>query len=126
MSKLFITVAALGGMLSVALGAFGAHGLAPILSAKQFSTYQTAVHYQTIHSLALFMVGLLQLHHTARWFSYSGWTMIVGIGLFSGSLYLFVATGLKVFGMITPLGGVMLILAWLFLAIGTFNLKTTH
>jgi len=123
MTNPFILIAAIGGMLSVILGAFGAHALEPLLSAKQFSTYETAVYYQTTHSLALFMVSLLQLSYPSRWITVSGWMMIGGIVLFSGSLYLLVATGITALGMITPVGGVALILAWLLLAFSTLKLK---
>jgi len=105
-------------LLGVALGAFGAHGLKDVLSPEAKQTYQTAVFYQLVHGIGLLSVG---------WMSYlktpsplvrgAGWAFVVGILLFSGSLYAMSATGIKKFGIITPFGGLAFLIGWTFLAI---------
>jgi len=122
MTKTLFFIAAVGGFFSVALGAFGAHVLETLLTDKQLSTYQTATFYLTIHSLALFMVALLQLQKQSHWFYKGAWLMVVGTLLFSGSLYTLVATGFPMIGLVTPIGGTALLLSWLVLAIGALKL----
>lgn len=113
-------IAALLGATGVLLGAFGAHGLKHVLSPTLLTTFTTAVHYQQLHALALLAVGVLQaLAHAPlnyRALVWSGRLFAVGVVLFSGSLYALVATGVKLLGLITPIGGVLLVLGWLMLA----------
>jgi len=123
MPKTFLFIASIGGLLSVALGAFGAHVLEAVLTVRQLSTFETATHYLVTHSLALFLVGILNLLAPSSWFRWCGWLLILGCALFSGSLYLLVATQISFLGVITPIGGVTLLLAWLLLAIGALKLK---
>ncbi len=113
MAKLFITLASLSGMLAVVLGAFGAHGLRGRLDDYAMGVYETAVQYHMYHSLALLAVGVIALGqpHTAMLKS-SGWLFLVGILIFSGSLYLLALTGVKWLGAITPLGGLAFIAGW--------------
>lgn len=117
MAKHYLMAAALSGFIAVALGAFGAHGLKQRLSADLLAVYQTGVQYHFYHTFALLAVGLLMLHMPAntslRW---SGLLFIVGIVIFSGSLYVLSLTGVKWLGAITPLGGVAFLVAWLLLA----------
>ena len=80
----------LGGLLAalpVGLGAIGAHALKTQLAPEQLETYHTAVHYQMIHAIGLVLVGLLSLYQRSRPFDFAGWAMLVGIILFSGSLF---------------------------------------
>ncbi len=100
--------------LGVALGAFGAHGLKDTLSAEGKQVYQTAVLYHLIHGLALLAVGWLAiLKPTEPLVRTAGWAFLLGILLFSGSLYALAVTGIRKLGMITPLGGLAFLAGWL-------------
>ena len=112
-------VAALGALLAalaVAGGAFGAHGLRARLTPADLATFETAVRYHLIHALALFAVAWVM----DRWPGGTGPTaavlMVLGIVIFSGSLYFLVLTGPRWLGAITPIGGVCLIAGWALLA----------
>ncbi|HMK17514.1 MAG TPA: DUF423 domain-containing protein [Chitinophagaceae bacterium] len=121
MHKKFITTGALLGAIAVALGAFGAHGLKKIVSAETVQTFQTGVQYQIYHALALLLTGLLYEKCYQKFARMSGVLFIIGIILFSGSLYLIAAgkaaetTSLDKAGIITPFGGIAFIAGWLFL-----------
>jgi uncharacterized membrane protein YgdD (TMEM256/DUF423 family) len=117
MAKLFVTLASLSGMLAVVLGAFGAHALKARLDAHALGIFQTAVQYHFYHSFALLAVGIIALSHpqTALLKS-SGFLFLVGIVVFSGSLYLLSITGVRWLGAITPLGGLAFIGGWACLA----------
>lgn len=106
----FLLLAAISGFIAVALGAFGAHGLKPMLSAQLYTVYTTAVEYQFYHTLALFGVALVRLSH--RCLNWAGWAFVAGILLFSGSLYLLALTGVHTLGAVTPVGGVAFLLGW--------------
>jgi uncharacterized membrane protein YgdD (TMEM256/DUF423 family) len=122
MGRQFLILAAISGMLLVILGAFGAHALEARLPAEHLVWWQKAVHYQGLHTLALFGTGLLTLHHPGRALNIAGWLFIAGILLFSGSLYALTLTGLRTLGMITPLGGTAFIAGWLALALAAWRL----
>jgi len=99
--------------LSVILGAFGAHGIKGSIEPSLFETYQTASQYLFMHSMALILYGLfckLTNKTTGTW---PGKLFLLGMFLFSGSLYLIVFTQIRAFGMITPLGGLSFIAAWI-------------
>lgn len=118
-SKNILTTAAILGALSVAIGAFGAHGLKPLLLEHgRLETFETAVKYQFYHTLAIFGLGILMLKYPDRNFKNSALSMIVGIVIFSGSLYVLCLTNIAVLGAITPIGGLMFILGWIFMALG--------
>jgi len=121
MPTIFITLGAVLAALAVGLGAIGAHALKSQLTAEQLSTYHTAVQYQMYHAIGLVLVGLLGLHHRSYWFDGAGWLMLVGIILFSGFLYAWLATGRRGFVHPVPVGGVAFIIGWLLLAVGTFG-----
>lgn len=116
MSRPFVLLAALFGCAGVALGAFAAHGLRGRLSPEYLGVFQTGVLYQLVHALALLGVGALALHWRSRLLGAAGGLFVLGILLFSGSLYLLTLSGLRV-GMVTPLGGVCLLAGWLCLAL---------
>jgi len=118
--RMFVVLGSFNMLLAVALGAFGAHGLKSRVSAEMLAVWQTAVLYHLVHALGLLLVGLLALHLPVR---AAGWTLLVGIVLFSGSLYLMVLTGIRPLGMVTPLGGVTFLVGWLLLALAA--LKST-
>ncbi len=119
MSRLLITCGALSAALSVILGAFGAHALKTRLPPDILATFETGVQYQFYHSLGLILVGVIaQFARAAAMVTAAGWLMLAGIVLFSGSLYIICLTGMRGFGMITPIGGTAFIVAWLLLAFG--------
>ncbi|MCU0397000.1 MAG: DUF423 domain-containing protein [Cyclobacteriaceae bacterium] len=110
------------GLLGVALGAFGAHALKPMLTASgRLETFELAVRYQFYHALALLGCGLLMHHNESRWLRYASISWVAGVFLFSGSLYLLCFTGLSGIAMITPFGGVMMIAGWAMLFVGALN-----
>lgn len=110
---------AVSGALLVLLGAFAAHGLDDHLTLAQRATYDTAVFYHAVHTLAL--LGVLNLTIDSRWLVRSAWCFAIGIVLFSGSLYALAVTGISPLGMITPFGGVAFILGWLLLLPATLT-----
>jgi uncharacterized membrane protein YgdD (TMEM256/DUF423 family) len=117
MSNLFIGLGALGAFISVAAGAFGAHALRQVMQADMLAIYHTAVDYQFFHSLGLIATGILQRISPRRYQVAASWTMLAGIIIFSGSLYILSITGIRWLGMITPVGGICLLVAWLMLAL---------
>jgi len=112
--KIFLALGSVNAMLAVVLGAFGAHGLKGRLGQDMLSVYQTGVQYHFYHALGLLFVGLvLRQSPSSVLLKWSGWLMFTGIIFFSGSLYLLALTHHTGLGMITPLGGMAFILAWL-------------
>lgn len=116
--KTFIIIGAINAFLSVALGAFGAHALEGKISAKYIETWNTGVQYQMFHAIGILIIGVM-LGNLApsSLLSWSGWLMLTGTILFSGSLYVLSLSGIKVLGAITPLGGVSFLAAWVLLII---------
>jgi uncharacterized membrane protein YgdD (TMEM256/DUF423 family) len=115
MVKLWLVLAAALGCLSVGLGAFGAHSLKDVLGGYGRSIWEKAVLYQMFNTVALFVVGLCQLFFRTVSFSMAGLFFGAGILLFSGSLYLLAITGVKWLGAVTPIGGIALLLGWVWL-----------
>lgn len=117
----WISIGSLFGALSVLLGAFGAHALKTKLSPESLVIFETGVRYQMYHAFALFGVALVASRIDVLSVKVAGYCFIAGILLFSGSLYALVFTGVKTLGMITPVGGILLVLGWLSLAKATFR-----
>lgn len=116
--KFFFILGAINAFLSVALGAFGAHGLEGKIPQKYLETWQTGVQYQMFHSLGLFVVAFfMDKLPNAGLITWAGWLMFIGIILFSGSLYVLSVTQIKVLGAITPFGGISFLIAWILLVI---------
>ncbi len=114
--------AAFSGLLSVALGAFAAHGLRARLTPELLQAFQTGVHYQMFHTLALLAVLALALRiPESTLLPYSAIAFLLGIVCFSGSLYMLALTGVKWFGPVTPLGGLILMAGWGLLLIATLR-----
>lgn len=117
-AALTLTFAGLFGMSAVALGAFAAHGLKGRLAESALSAFETGVHYQMVHALAL-----LALVPVQRWLVDSGligaavWVLVAGMVLFSGSLYGLALGGPRWLGPVTPLGGLLLMLGWLLILV---------
>ncbi len=120
---MFISLGGLLAALAVGLGAIGAHALKAHLTPEQLETFQTAVHYQMIHAIGLILVGLLGLYQRSRLFDVAGWAMLVGIILFSGFLFAWLATGRKFFVYPVPVGGISFIIGWLALAVGALGFR---
>jgi uncharacterized membrane protein YgdD (TMEM256/DUF423 family) len=110
--------------LCVIIGAMGAHALKGILSDDLLATYETAVKYQFYHSLALAFTGMVYYAFPSVWVRRATWAFVTGILLFSGSLYLLVYlkhasnANLGPVGILTPIGGLFLIIGWILLLIG--------
>lgn len=127
MHKSFLVWAALLGGLAVILGAFGAHKLKELVPMETVSTFQTGVTYQFYHVFALLAVGILYAHLPSPQLIWAGRFFLIGILLFSGSLYaltLLKATetvGLRGIGAITPLGGLFFIAGWVALLLGVLR-----
>jgi len=120
-----IQAGAIFGALAVGIGAFGAHGLADMLEMHgRTATFETGVKYHFYHALALVLLGIIgHLPYPAKWLKWSSYGFIVGILIFSGSLYILSLTGITWLGAITPLGGVAFILGWVFMAIAVSSKK---
>jgi uncharacterized membrane protein YgdD (TMEM256/DUF423 family) len=122
MTKVFVLSAAIFGALGVAAGAFGAHGLEDRLDARALDIWQTAVHYEMYHALALLGTAWVvdQVSSTAA--TVAGWCFIAGILVFSGTLYILALTGIRWLGAITPFGGVSLIAGWIALFVAAYSM----
>jgi uncharacterized membrane protein YgdD (TMEM256/DUF423 family) len=103
--------------VAVALGAFGAHGLRNRLSADMLAIFETGVRYQIYHALALLFVGWWSNAHPNAWVVRAGWAFVLGIVIFSGSLYVLSLSGVRTWGAITPVGGLAFLAGWVLLLI---------
>jgi uncharacterized membrane protein YgdD (TMEM256/DUF423 family) len=123
MHKSFLSIAAILGALSVALGAFAAHGLRDRVPPDAVAIFETAVRYQFYHVFGLLFIGVLSEKFSSRWLLWAGNCFIMGIIFFCGSLYIMTAmkgaevAPMKLIGIATPVGGVFFIAGWVFLAI---------
>ena len=127
MNRNFLVTAALLGALTVAIGAFGAHGLKQVVSPESLGVFETAVRYQFYHVFALITTGILYKEFPFPATTWAGRLFIIGIILFSGSLYLLtwikgaVIPGYNFIGAITPFGGLLFIGGWICLLISLFK-----
>ncbi|MBG6109337.1 uncharacterized membrane protein YgdD (TMEM256/DUF423 family) [Flavobacterium sp. CG_9.10] len=127
MDKKIISTGAIFGMIAIILGAFGAHALKKVLSVEQLSTFETGVRYQMYHALFLLFIGLMtDLSQKTKKTIYN--LVLFGVILFSGSIYLLATNTLtsfdfKAIGFVTPIGGLLLILAWGILFINIIKKK---
>jgi uncharacterized membrane protein YgdD (TMEM256/DUF423 family) len=119
----WFAIGALAAGAGVALGAFGAHGLRARGDSDLLVIFETGVRYQMYHALALLVVGWAATRWPGALVTASGWLFLVGILLFSGSLYLMTFTGARWLGAITPLGGMCFIIGWVLLAIAAFKAR---
>jgi uncharacterized membrane protein YgdD (TMEM256/DUF423 family) len=116
MDKFFFAAGSVLGFLAVMLGAFAAHALKSRLSADMLEIFEVGVRYQMYHSLGLLGVAWASAHWPQSSANTAGWCFLLGIFVFSGSLYVLSLTGLRWFGAITPLGGLAFLIGWLLLA----------
>lgn len=119
----YMSIAAIMGMFAVLIGAFAAHGLEARFDAKMLARFQTGVEYQFYHALALLLVGWILHFYPFKLLRWAGLCFLIGIILFSGSLYAYVLSGISKFGMITPFGGMLFIIGWLLAAIAVSRIK---
>jgi uncharacterized membrane protein YgdD (TMEM256/DUF423 family) len=98
--------------LAVIIGAFGAHGLKSIVAPERLVTFETGVRYQFYHAFGLILLGLYQLHATAK-LRLTHWAFISGILLFSFNCYFYVLSDVKIFAIIVPAGGLLFIVGWM-------------
>src|SRR3954452_8285055 len=127
MHKIFLQTAGLLGSIAVALGAFGAHALKKMASDAAVNIFETGVRYQFYHVFALALIGILYRDYANKWMAWSGHLFILGIMLFSGSLYLLTyfkataKTGFDWVGAITPFGGLAFIAGWICMFLGVYK-----
>ncbi len=114
--KSLLIIGSVFAALSVLLGAFGAHVLKNRLSIEDLAIFETAVRYQMYHALGILLMGVSSFYLTEKLVSAPAYFLILGIIVFSGSLFLLVFTNLRWFGAITPIGGLCLIIGWLLFA----------
>lgn len=117
----WVGLGSLFAAMGVGLGAFGAHALKTRLSPEDLAIFEVGVRYQMYHALALLGVGMVSSRLDSTLVKTAGWAFVLGILVFSGSLYALVGTGIRVLGAVTPLGGVAFIVGWLLLAVASFK-----
>lgn len=118
MKSVFLLLGSLSALTGVGMGAFGAHGLKAVISPDMLTVYQTGVSYQMWHALGLVGVALIcEQASNSKLLHWAGWLMFAGILLFSGSLYALALLNHTWLGMITPIGGVCFLTAWLFISL---------
>ncbi|MFV8269337.1 DUF423 domain-containing protein [Flavobacterium sp. GT2N3] len=128
MDKKILSTGAIFGIIAIILGAFGAHALKKVLSIEQLSTFETGVRYQMYHALFLLFLGLMtQVPQSTKKTIFL--LVLIGVILFSGSIYLLATNDLtsfnfKIIGFVTPIGGLLLILAWCGLLLNIMNKKS--
>lgn len=124
--RVFFTLGCALGFTGVALGAFGAHALKARLAAEQLATFEVGVRYQLIHALALLAAAWACTRWPGKAVRASGWLFTLGTLLFSGSLYALTLSGVRGLGLVTPAGGVALLLGWLCLLAAPWGRKTPN
>jgi uncharacterized membrane protein YgdD (TMEM256/DUF423 family) len=117
--KLWIIISAISGFTAVAIGAFGAHGLREKLSAEMIEVYKTGVFYQFIHTIVILILSLTNFIKTRI----ASIFFLLGIILFSFSLYIYSTSGERFFAMITPVGGVCFLIGWFWLIVAVIKRK---
>lgn len=118
MAQFFLITGAIAMALAVGFGAFGAHMVQDMLTAERFAVYKTGVEYHFYHAIGLLIIGAVALHlPESNMLSWSGWLLLAGILIFSGSLYLLTLTDTAWLGAVTPIGGLAFIAGWILFAI---------
>lgn len=129
-ARSFLVLAAIAGFSGVALGAFGAHSLKGTLEPHQLGWWNTAVQYHLVHAVVLLGVSVwLQISPNdscSRWLRRTGIMMVLGLLLFSGSLYSMALTDMRALGMITPFGGLSWLMGWFGLVLVASTLKPSE
>ena len=117
--KFWIIISAVSGFTAVAIGAFEAHGLKEKLTTDMLEVYKTGVLYQFIHTIVLLVLSLTNFIKT----NVSSVFFLLGIILFSFSLYIYSTSGITFFAMITPIGGVCFLIGWLWIIVDVIKTK---
>lgn len=120
--KMWIIISVVSGFTAVAIGAFGAHGLREKLSAEMLEVYKTGVLYQFIHTIVLLILSLTDFIRT----KITSIIFLLGIILFSFSLYIYSTSGIQFFAMITPVGGVCFLIGWFWIIVETIKKKVLN
>lgn len=128
MDRVFLVASGILGFLAVALGAFGAHGLARKLSslpdfAKRMEWWHTAAQYHLVHALAVAIAAWLASRGSGGASTVAGWAFVGGVALFSGSLYAMTLTGVRGLGAVTPIGGLLFLVGWASLVVAAIRLR---
>ncbi len=122
MQKIILLIASALGAMAVILGAFGAHSFKSLLEANnRLETFNTAVKYHIFHALAMILVALLMDKYATKLLEYSALSMLAGILLFSGSLYILALSGVTKWGAVAPFGGLAFIIGWVLLFVGVYK-----
>lgn len=122
MQKLFLIIGSIAMALAVGLGAFGAHSLKEMLTDEMLDIFETGVKYHFYHAIGLLVIAFVaQLIPDSSLLQWSGWLMLAGIFIFSGSLYILSISGIRWMGAITPIGGLCFIVAWILLALASWQ-----
>ena len=132
LSQRWIAIGAVVGAIGVALGAFGAHGLPDFLErlgygggdvTRRVEIFETAIHYQMLHALALVFTGLAIDRRATPWWRFAAWVFLVGVVLFCGLLkaLTFAGPSWNWLGAVVPIGGVAMVLGWAALAVGALR-----
>ena len=121
--KLYIITGSVFAALAILFGAFGSHALKEKLTLEQLETYDIATRYLMFHALGIFAIGILGYQIPSEILTWPLLLMIFGILIFSGSLYLISLAGYKKLGMVTPIGGLALIISWLMVAYNIYKLS---
>jgi len=124
MTNLIIAFGAINAFIAVGAGAFGAHGLKNMLTPEYLAVFKTAADYQLIHGVGLILIGVLSKDFASQYINASAIFMSIGIILFCGSLYALTLSGTKWLGIITPIGGLCFLIAWLTLGLNFLINKT--
>ena len=129
MASKFLQIGSIAALLAVVLGAFAAHGLEDKISPEQITVFQTGVRYQFYHAFGIFIAAILYVKSQNIWLKRAIWCFVLGIVMFSGSIYLLSTRDLlgianwKWLGPITPIGGTFFIIGWAALFMASFKLK---
>lgn len=128
MERAALLLSGILGFLSVALGAFGAHGLksklAPLADgADRLGWWQTGAHYNAIHALALGLVAYLATRSSSQAVVVATIAFVVGIVLFSGSLYVMALSGIRALGAVTPFGGLAFLIGWASIVVAAWSMN---
>ena len=121
--KLYIITGSVFAALAILFGAFGSHALKEKLTLEQLGIYDIATRYLMFHALGIFAIGILGYQVPSEVLKWPLLLMIFGILIFSGSLYLISLAGYKKLGMVTPIGGLALIISWLMVAYNIYKLS---
>lgn len=117
--KVWLIISAVSGFTAVAIGAFGAHGLREKLLPEMLEVYKTGVFYQFVHTIVLLILSLTNFIKS----NIAPIFFLVGIILFSFSLYIYSTSGIKFFAMITPIGGICFLIGWLWIIVEAVRIK---